>query len=145
VKKTAAAALLGLVLAGCAPVGQAENLRTPATPVSEWRDDGAAAALARSMAEHLAAAHAVETNAAPPGETTAADPAAPTTSADATGLEPEVIHRARIEMAREALVDDNANKERVDLAEELQRELAALQESTEASKSRAHAGRSKKK
>ena len=92
------------------------------------------------MAAHLAAARS-ESGAAPVGSETA-----PTSNASAAAsLEPEVIHRARIEMAREALVDENAGKEQVDLAEELQRELAALQESSEASKSRARHGRTKKK
>jgi hypothetical protein len=61
------------------------------------------------------------------------------------GLEPEVVHRARIEMARAALVEENENKERVDLAEELQRELAALQATSQSSKSRVkHGGPPKK-
>jgi len=47
-------------------------------------------------------------------------------------------------MARAALVEENQNKERVDLAEELQRELAALQASSQASKSRGRHGGPKK-
>ena len=59
-------------------------------------------------------------------------------------LEPAAVHQARIEMAREALIEDNLNKERIDLAEELQRELAALQNG-ETSKSRVKHGAPTKK
>jgi hypothetical protein len=38
----------------------------------------------------------------------------------------EAIHRARIAMAREALVEENAMKQRIDVEEQLQRELEAL-------------------
>ncbi len=61
------------------------------------------------------------------------------------GLDPEAVHRARIEMAREALVEENVGKERVDLAEELQRELAALQATSQTSKSRVRHGAPRKK
>jgi hypothetical protein len=44
---------------------------------------------------------------------------------DAPLFSPEAIHMARIELAKEALVEDNALKQRIDLEEELQRELDA--------------------
>jgi hypothetical protein len=59
-------------------------------------------------------------------------------------FDPDVVHRARIAMARAALVEDNLNKARVDLAEELQRELAALQ-TGENTKSRTKHGKGVKK
>ncbi len=51
-------------------------------------------------------------------------------------FEPEMIHEARIAMARQELVDDNRAKERMDVAEELERELATLQNSGQTGKSR---------
>jgi hypothetical protein len=136
--KGAAAALLSFTLAGCAPAVHAVPARAP-EPVSEWQDGTED----ERTAETPATDHAATPTAAPEafGQLV-------TMTTDAAGamsaLEPEVIHRARIEMAREALVEENQNKERVDLAEELQRELAALQDG-EASKSRARHGRPTKK
>jgi len=76
-----------------------------------------------------------------------AEPAAdPSPGATASGLsafseagsmlEPQALHLARIELAREDLVESNEAKERLDLEEELQRELAALQATSQTSKSR---------
>jgi hypothetical protein len=47
---------------------------------------------------------------------------------------PEVIHAARIELAREALVSDNEAKAEVDADEALQRELAHAQVDVESPK-----------
>lgn len=69
----------------------------------------------------------------------------PEAAASMSALEPTAVHEARIEMAREALVEDNLNKERIDLAEELQRELATLQAGGETSKSRVKRGAPTKK
>ena len=56
-----------------------------------------------------------------------------------------MIHAARLEMARQALVEDNLAKERMDVAEELERELAALQNTGQTGKSRrAHTTSGKK-
>jgi hypothetical protein len=136
--KAAAVALLSLTLAGCAPAAPAVSARTPAVPVSQWED---------GTDEELAETESEEADSDSPGEP-------PPTRGEREssgepfvlgGLDPEVIHRARIEMARAALVEENANKERVDLAEELQRELAALQATTQSSKSRVkHGGPAKK-
>ena len=138
--KAVAVALLGFALAGCAPA--AHTARAPAVPVSQWQDGtDDESAVERTTSEHVAEAPTAEASAATPapsGDTSS-------TMTDATsGLEPDVVHRARIEMAREALVEENQNKERVDLAEELQRELAELQANAEMSKSRVRHGRATK-
>jgi hypothetical protein len=48
----------------------------------------------------------------------------------------EALHAARIELAREELVEANLAKARLDLQEELERELASLQATSETAKSR---------
>jgi hypothetical protein len=149
--KAAAVALLSFTLAGCAPAAPAASPRTPAppavpvSPVSQW-EDGTDDDLAETEPEE---ADLDGLSDAPPLPPTAsqASPAGESGSEQFMlgGLDPEVIHRARIEMARAALVEENANKERVDLAEELQRELAALEATTQSSKSRVkHGGPAKK-
>jgi hypothetical protein len=137
--KVIAVALLGLGLAGCAP---ATHLRAkgPAAPVSPWRDGADDLATRAAGSERLAEASTLLESAASPA--TPADPGAPGSFGP---FEPEAVHLARIEMAREALVEDNLNKARVDLAEELQRELAALQESSGTSKSRVKHGKASMK
>jgi hypothetical protein len=138
--KVIAIALLGLGLAGCAPAKHLQA-RGAAAPISPWRDGADdIVAVNAAASERLAA---VSTLLEPGGP--AATPAEPGAGGSAGPFEPEVVHRARIEMAREALVEDNLNKARVDLAEELQRELAALQESTGTSKSRVKRGKPTKK
>lgn len=143
--KAAAAALLSFVLAGCAPAARTVQPRAPAAPVSQWEDgagEDTASAPEEAAIAHLAEARAALLGALPPGmsgQEASGEPFA------LGGLDPEVIHRARIEMARAALVEENENKERVDLAEELQRELAALQAGPQTSKSRVkHGGPTKK-
>jgi hypothetical protein len=146
--RAAAAALLGFVLAGCAPAAQSAHLRMPASaPISQWEngENGADDDLDTTAPEDAASEPGAQGGTSP----ATAAPVATTQAADETlalaGLEPAVVHRARIEMARAALVEENMNKERVDLAEELQRELAALQASSQASKSRRrHGGPTKK-
>ena len=134
--KVVAVALLGLGLAGCAPAAQPQA-KVPAAPVSAWHDTSdtregtedvapVGAAGAARLSEVSALLGAAESGA--PADPGAEGPLGP--------FEPEVVHRARIAMAREALVEDNLNKARVDLAEELMRELAALQESSGTNKSR---------
>ncbi len=84
---------------------------------------------------------------APPAQEARGEPreALATDMSPGSGVfDPEVVHRARIAMARAALVEDNLNKARVDLAEELARELAALQDG-ETSKSRVKHGKAHKK
>jgi hypothetical protein len=132
--KVIAAALLSLGLTACAPAMQAVPAR-PASQVSQWHDGAEeAATIAETAIERFV-------NAAP----AAVDPAEPGASASPPGFEPDVVHRARIAMAREALVEDNLNKARLDLAEELQRELAELQENSQTSKSRVKHGKPTKK
>jgi hypothetical protein len=136
--KAAAAALLSFTLTGCAPAAHAVPPRAP-EPVSEWQDGDDDAPAADDAASNHAAPQS-----APP-ETFGQLATMTTDAAGAmSALEPDVVHRARIEMAREALVEENQNKERVDLAEQLQRELAAL-EDRETSKSRVRHGRPAKK
>jgi hypothetical protein len=149
--KAAAVALLSFTLAGCAPAAPPMKARAP-TPVSQWED----VSDDTSDKDSSLTATAEEDGATERGDESPApadgSPAATAQAQDPSGepfmlggLDPEVIHRARIEMARAALVEENANKERVDLAEELQRELAALQATTQSSKSRVkHGGPTKK-
>ena len=151
--RATAAALLSLWLVGCAP---AATLRTSpvhptaAPPVSQWEtgsEDEAAVTTEEPLAEERAAlaTGTDQTEAAGQTETPAQTEMTSNEPLPFGGIEPEVVHRARIEMARAALVEENQNKERVDLAEELQRELAALQASTQTSKSRVrHGGPTKK-
>jgi hypothetical protein len=154
-----AAALLGLVLAGCAPATQLTAPRVASSPphsstdeVVEAIDDDADIddslssddALSEFLAETGAAMLANDASEDPPDPSDGADESPTAIPQEIASFEPEVVHRAKIDMAREALVEENLNKERVDLAEELQRELAALQAS-QASKSRAHRGGHTKK
>ena len=158
--RAAAAALLSLWLVGCAPAATHTNASTrfPSPPISRWE-----------TGENATAETMLPTPPTPQeAESEPRDGPAPAPQAEPTteqpeqamqdgsglqageplpfgGIEPEVVHRARIEMARAALVEENQNKERVDLAEELQRELAALQASAQTSKSRVrHGGPTKK-
>jgi hypothetical protein len=138
--KAIAVALLGLGLAGCAPATHPQA-KGPAVPVSPWHDGAEdVAAIGGVAAERLAEVSTLLESTASP-----ATPAEPGAEGAPGPFEPEVVHRARIAMAREALVEDNLNKARVDLAEELQRELAALQESSGTSKSRVKRGQPTKK
>jgi hypothetical protein len=146
--KAAAVALLSLGLAGCAPAARTVQPRVPAPPVSQWEDGAdddpeAPTALAPedSAIEHLAeAGTSIIQGQTEQAEQTGQSAQEANRTAPFNGLEPEVVHRARIEMARAELVEQNQNKERVDLAEELQRELAALRASSQTSKSRARHG-----
>ncbi|MGO8996666.1 MAG: hypothetical protein ACLQVI_25410 [Polyangiaceae bacterium] len=141
--KALAVALLGLGLAGCAPATRAVPPRAPA-PVSQWQDGTEEAASTDAVDE---SSDAVSDEGALPTATEVVREATEQEADAPAGelLEPAVVHRARIAMARAALVEDNLNKERVDLAEELQRELAALQENAETSKSRVKHGAPTKK
>ena len=147
--RAAAVALLSFTLAGCAPAAPAVSARSPAPPVSQWAD-GTDDELAETESEEADPDGLSETPPLPAPSLSAAAAAGGERESSGEpfvlgGLDPEVIHRARIEMARAALVEENANKERVDLAEELQRELAALQATTQSSKSRVkHGGPPKK-
>ncbi len=152
--RTTAAAVLSVLLAGCASAPKLEPRLAPPRPqgasVSQWQtgetDDeadganGAEDALSEFLAQAGASLLANESPEAASGPADAPSPSAP---AEMNALEPEIVHRARIDMARAALVEENLNKERVDLAEELQRELAALQAS-QTSKSRVRHHASKK-
>lgn len=131
------AALLALGLAGCSHAIRTATLQAPAPPVSEWQERSGETV----SAETDESASEARTVFVPAEELVPTDPEA---SASMSGLEPAAVHQARIEMAREALIEDNLNKERIDLAEELQRELAALQNG-ETSKSRVKHGAPTKK
>jgi hypothetical protein len=121
---------LGLVLlgalAGCA------RPTPPLAPVS-------AAPPARAMAE---AENANAPAGDDPGETAldavraALAAAGPDEGMDEGLFSREAIHLARIELAKEALVEDNAQKQRVDVQEQLQRELDALTADEHPAKSR---------
>jgi hypothetical protein len=150
--KAAAVALLSFTLAGCAPAAHpmTAHASIPLSPVSQWEDvsdDDADDTLGTTAEEDGANEDDGESSASADGS-----PASTGQGQDANGepfmlggLDPEVIHRARIEMARAALIEENSNKERVDLAEELQRELATLQATSQSSKSRTkHGGPPKK-
>jgi hypothetical protein len=131
--------LLGLTLAGCSETARTARLQTTAPPVSEWQESTGDSATYAEPAESAAEARTLFVSA----ESMAT--LGPEATVSMSALEPMAVHEARIEMAREALVEDNLNKERIDLAEELQRELAALQANSETSKSRVkHGGQTKK-
>ena len=139
--KAAALALLGFVLAGCAPAVSATPPRTAVAPVSQWNDgSGERASSSESPSADDGASQAEQAlMAARMSLMSASEQAA------LGGVSPDLVHATRIEMARQALVEDNSNKERVDVAEELERELAALQASDQTSKSRVrHATANKK-
>jgi hypothetical protein len=55
-------------------------------------------------------------------------------------IAPESIHRARIEIARAALIDANAAKQQIDAAEQLERELETLMDRQRTAKGRPHRG-----
>jgi hypothetical protein len=137
--RVVAAALVGLALTGCAPA-----VRQPYAPAPtafnrrSALEAGEAMAPARTVQAQLVSTIPDATTSAPE------EPTSPTESAGTGAFEPGVVHRARVAMARAALVEDNLNKARVDLAEELARELAAIQDS-ETSKSRVKHGKPTKK
>jgi hypothetical protein len=55
-------------------------------------------------------------------------------------IAPETVHRARIEIARAALIDANAAKQQIDAAEQLERELETLMDRQRTAKGRPHRG-----
>jgi hypothetical protein len=144
--RATAAALLSLWLVGCAPAATLRSARTrlpPSPPISQWETGTDEEPVAQAPQEPVQTTQAETVT--DPAEAVGQDGMAPASSLPFAGIEPEVVHRARIDMARAALVDENQNKERVDLAEELQRELAALQASAQTSKSRVRHGAPTKK
>jgi hypothetical protein len=119
------AALSLAILAGCA---------RPAPPVAPI----SAAPHASPVAETVSASEAADD----PGEA-ALDAARaalaatdPDNGADEGLFSPEAIHLARIELAKQALVEDNAQKQRIDVQEQLQRELDAINAGENPAKSR---------
>jgi hypothetical protein len=158
--KVAAVALLSLTLAGCASAAHAPAPRVAVAsrarslhPARDARDTGADDDLVRTaedaVDELLTAGQAdLEEQAEQAEQAELPAPAPPMQDQQAPqmlgGFEPGAVHQARIELARAELVEENLNKERVDLAEELQRELAALRAS-QTSKSRVRRGGATKK
>jgi hypothetical protein len=134
-----AVVLLGLTLAGCSETARTARLQTTVPPVSEWQESPGDSATYSEPSESASEARTLFVSAE------AMVTLGPEATASMSALEPTAVHEARIEMAREALVEDNLNKERIDLAEELQRELAALQANGETSKSRVKHGAPTKK
>ena len=155
--KAAAAALLSLTLAGCAPAAFTPGPRVGVTPRAAQQahdaeaDDDLVRTAEDAVDELLTAGQTdleEHVEQAEQAELPAPSTAAPAPAEDAPqtlgGFEPGAVHQARIELARAELVEENLNKERVDLAEELQRELAALRAS-QTSKSRVRRGGATKK
>jgi len=125
-------AVLGVTLAGCASAATGTRLPAPVNaapaPVTESDD-------AERAAASLEAARAAISQAA-------ATPAPPASNdEEPLGYTPEALHEARILLAREALVEANAAKQRVDIEEQLQRELEQLMERDRTAKSRRHHAR----
>jgi hypothetical protein len=134
--KAVLAVLLGLSLGGCARASLPARIAAPQAPEAQVsqpaREDDAL--IAELGDEALASARAA---------LFAARESAPTGGVGAVA--PEVIHEARIELARQELVEDNLAKQRLDVQEELERELADLQATTQTSKSRVkHASQAQK-
>lgn len=125
-------ALLGLLVGGCA----ATTRTNPASPHAGEANAAAVVADGADGAEETAEDAAPAVAPVPLDEVRAALTSDAPAEAPPPMFPSEALHQARIELAREELVENNLAKARLDLQEELERELANVQATSETTKSR---------
>ncbi|HEY2509265.1 MAG TPA: hypothetical protein VGI39_00280 [Polyangiaceae bacterium] len=125
-------ALLGLLVGGCA----ATTRMNPASAMSGQAGGAAEVSASGEDSEETAEDLAPSDSPVPSGDLQGAVTADSPSDALPPMFPSEALHQARIELAREELVENNLAKARLDLQEELERELANLQGTSETTKSR---------